>query len=185
MPSTADWQFVRDQSTWGYGPCLQISCYARDPLALPELEEVLRSDRCVREDLTTKFGRYALAWEPEGLPLIGLYATTFPSGGFEAWTYPPHVERATGYSWLSSDAWSEPRVWRLHAALLALVGRVHARIPLRFAEVVEEVQESCLQDTVEGAVVYSQIAQACGLRADRILGGFAVIPFEAIPCAIP
>jgi hypothetical protein len=37
---------------------------------------------------------------------------------------------------------------------------------------------------VEGAVVYSQVAQARGLRVHRFLGEFAVVPFEAIPRTI-
>lgn len=107
-------------------------------------------------------------------------ASRFHENELHIWTYPPFVQRATGHEWLDEEACSDPRTWKLHASYCGLVQRLHAAVPLRFAEIVEEAQESGFNGLVtDGVVMYKRIASRAGLPMKRVIGEFVVVPLQA------
>jgi hypothetical protein len=178
MAEQDDLAFVRDVANWRSGPCLQIACFPHESERLSLLKGCFHADRFVSGQVPEVHWGDAVVWSAPDMPAIGLMASLYHENELHIWTYPPFVERATGHEWLNEGACSDPRMWSLHAALCGLVQRLAAIVPLRFAEIVEETQESRLNGLVtDGVVMYKLIASRSGLPIKRTVGEFAVVPW--------
>jgi hypothetical protein len=75
--------------------------------------------------------------------------------------HPPHVERATGWSDFAREAERDPRVHAFHRAAIDLTRRIHRRIPLLRASIMDETWSFDGPETGVIAVLRT-IAEAAG-----------------------
>lgn len=171
-----------DPDLWSGGPTLRPLCFADRPTDLSGIIQAFASDADVTGPLKLSKPLHrmgdAFAFRAGSLPAIGLRAMLLERDFVMLVAYPPMVERACGLPCLTSrSAMSDPRVVRLYAALVDLARRLHVRTPMRFAEVAEELRGSNLEADETGLFVHSEIAEAGGWAAERLVGGHACLPW--------
>lgn len=171
-----------DPDLWSGGPTLRLLCFADRPTDLSGIIQAFASDADVTGPLKLSkplHGMHdAFAFRAGSLPAIGLRAMRLEPDFVMIVAYPPMVERACGLPYQADpSARSNPRVVQLHAALVDLARRLHARTPMRFAEIAEEFRGSNLEADETGLFVHSEIAKVGGWAVERVVGEYACVPW--------
>lgn len=189
----ADISFLADAETYAGGPTFDLVWEPRRPTDRAQLCNAVSEDpTIITAGITTALGlrlptpyrsptHSRFVWIPDELPAVGVTIVDEVSwrgrSTVTLYIYATHVERATTWPYFGDEAHRDHRVHAFYLAAIGLTRRIHRRVPLLRASVLDETRgfDGPEEDVI---AVLRGTAEAAGWRHHLADPWMAFLPLQ-------